>query len=281
MTTCSKTAACAIPTGKFRILWDNKFDIAALDASSEWSKFPVENIQHDWFLKHWRSAIGGIDEYICIDLSDSGIIDRDIRAWVIKSHNLDFATGDAYAIQGSDTDICGSILTPESGELDEPFTPTDDIIVGFFDDCPAPAQNFLFWKIVLDSSGSKGAGDYQWIGRIFLGDYFQPRYRPTAYPETTDIDPSTILMSMAGQKQANVITQYQRIRYRWGALPAYDVADLKAIFAAVGKHTPYFICWDSDAAATTTYYVRNVSDWTYTPIGNGCYAVEIEVETER
>jgi hypothetical protein len=265
------TTPCAVPTGKFRILWDNKFDIpATLDASTEAVGFPVENLQHDWFLKHWRSTD------LTAETIDADIISvaYDIKAFFVYSHNI--RTTADFHIQADDTAGYGSLTVDD----DIPIT-ADMVIYNLIGKFWASAQTWQYWRQLITDDDSGHPDGYIREGRVFLGDYFEPTYRPTTFPETTDIDPSTILASLTGQKQANVITPYRRIRYRWSALPADDVVSLKTIFAVIGKHSPYFICWDSDDPIKTTHYIRNVSDWLYSPIGNDYYSVEIEVETER
>jgi hypothetical protein len=185
-----------------RFLWNNLVDVAGLYASSEEAEFPVSNIANEIFLKAWRSS--GIDESICIDLSASGIVDRSVRAWAMKYHNLDFVSGDNYAVQGSDLDLCGS-LAPASGDTDEPFIPTADVAIGFFDS----VRSFDYWRLILSSLGSKVSGEYQRIGRVFLGDYFEPRYDITVPPDVVEVDDSDLRASRQGQEFANVITPYE------------------------------------------------------------------------
>lgn len=260
-----------------RFLWNNLIDVADLYASSEEPEFEVEKIQNELFLKSWRSE--GIDESICVDLSASGIVNRAVRAWAIKYHNLDFVAGDDYRIQASDLDLCGSFF-PESGDIDDAFIPTEEIIIGFFD----AIQNFDFWKFILDSSASKAGGGYQRIGRLFLGDYFEPAYDVTTPPEVIEIDDSDVLSTRQGQDYANIITPYEIVTYYWKALPASDVAALKTIFRTIGKHKPFFICEDADqsgGAFTVTRYVKNIESWAFSPVVNGWASLLVRVKTER
>lgn len=261
-----------------RFLWDNLVDVGTVDASSEEIGFEAYNVQNELFLKHWRSQ-GWAGEWLCVDLSASGILDRSVRAFAIKYHNLELASGDDYRILGSDGDLCGSGM-PASGEFDQAFDPTEDVIIEFF----ATAQDFLFWKVLLDSAGSKGSGEYQKIGRLFLGDYFEPTYDVTTPPEVSEADDSDIVSSRQGQDYANVIEPYEFITYNWKALPASDIAALKRMFRAVGRHKPFFICEDADqsgGAYTVTRYVKNIEAWTFGPVTRGYASVSIRVKTER
>lgn len=265
---------------KLRFLWNNLVDDvdAVVLASSEEAEFPAENVQHELFLKDWRSL--GFDESLCVDLSGlASDSSKDVRAWVIKYHNLDLSSGDDYRIQGSDNDLCGS-GTPASGDVDDAFVPTEEVIVGFF----ASVQNFDYWRFVLDSSGSKGSGDYQRVGRIFLGDYFEPSYRVTITPEVVEADDSDIVASRQGQEYANIITPYEIVTYVWRVLPAADIEKMKEIFRAVGRHKPFFVCEDADEAGgafTVTRYVKNIENWVFGPVVRGWGSVAVRVKTER
>jgi len=256
-------------TGKFRILWDNAFDSATLTASSEAAGLPVENLQHDWVTRCWRST-GLSAETIDADLGAA----EDIKAFFIYSHNV--RAGASFAIQADDDSAYGSLA------VDDTIVITADMVtyntIGKF---WSAAQSYRYWRQLITDDASGHPDGYISEGRVFLGGYFEPSYRPSIYPEIDDIDPSVVLQSLTGQKSANVIAPYKRIRYSWGALPASDIATLKTIFAALGRHSAYFICEDSDNPITTTRYVRNVSDFSYVPAGGGYYAVTIEVETER
>ncbi len=261
---------------KIRLLWNNLIDVAALAASSEAAGFEVENVVDERFLKAWRSA--GVDESVVIDLSALATLDKSVRAWAIRYHNLVLASGDQYKIQGSAGDLSGS-GSPGVGEVDDDFTPTPDIVVGFFD----AVKDFDFWKFILDSSGSKGAGEYQRIGRLFLGNYFEPTFDVTS-KAISEVDDSEILASRQGQEFANIVAPYETIAYAWEALPAADIATMKTIYQTIGQHTPFFICEDAATLAgayTVTRYVKNIEPWTFSPVTNGWGSVVIRVKTER
>lgn len=260
---------------KIRFLWDNLVDLAVLSASSEASEFPVEHLAHELFLKAWRAT--GIDESVALDLT--AITTKAVRAWAIKYHNLELASGDEYKIQGSDTDLTGAGV-PGLGDTDEAFVPTDDIIIGFF----AAARSFNYWRFILDSSGSKGSGDYQRVGRIFVGDYFEPTYNVSIAPQVVMMDDSSILATRQGQDYSNIVTPYEVVTYTWDMLPAADVEVMKAIYQEVGRHKPFFICEDPGAAAgayTKTRYVKATEPWEFRPVIHGWYSVTIKVKTER
>jgi hypothetical protein len=187
-------------TGKFRILWDNKFDAATLLTSSEAVGLPIENLQHDWFTKHWRS-LGLTNEWIDADLGAA----EDIKAFFIYSHNL--RAGADFQIQADDDALSGTPAAVDNTIVITADMVTYNVIGKFW----AAAQAYRYWLQIISDDLTGHPDGYIREGRVFLGDYYQPSYRPSIYPLTNDIDPSTTLVSLSGQKQANVITPYRRI----------------------------------------------------------------------
>lgn len=263
---------------KLRFMWNNLVDQAALTASTADPEFPVTNLANELFLKPWRST-GFADEKAVANLSALASADRQVRAWAIKYHNLDYASGDDYKIQGSDNDLAGA-GNPAGGDVNDVFTPTPDITIGFF----PTAKDFDYWRLVLKSPGSKAGAEYQRIGRWFLGDYFEPTYDVSRPPDRQIIDDSGILRTRQGQEYVNAVTPYEVFTYVWNALPASDIASLKAIYQAVGESLPYFICEDATNAATayaSSCYVKNIEPWTFSPVVHGWGSLVVRVKTER
>ncbi len=255
--------------GKFRILWDNKFDLATLAASSAAAGLPVTNLQHDWFTRHWRST-GLSNETIDADL----LAALDIRAFFAYSHNI--RQGADLAIQADAHAGYGSLSVNDVLAITADMV-TYNIIGKFW----AAAQSFRYWRQLISDDASGHPDGYIREGRVFLGNYSEISFRPSVYPDKQDVDPSQIFQSKNGQKSANVLPKYTRLRYQWDGLPPADIAALRTIFAAVGKTKSFFICWDSDDPIANTLYVKNVTDWSYPPAGGGYCAFTLEVETER
>lgn len=255
--------------GKFRILWDNKFDLATLLASSEAAGFPVENIQHDWFLKHWE-ATGLTAETVDANLGDL----FNVKAFFAYYHNIRETA--SFSIQADDDPAYGSLGVDDAIVI-TPDMVAYDLIGKFW----TSAQAFQYWRQLITDADTGHPDGFIREGRAFLGDYFEPAYNVTEMPDVTDVDPSGQIESLGGQKQANILTPYQRIVYKWEMLPESDVTILKQIFILAGRIKPIWICEDSDDPITKTRYVRAVTDWKYTPKTHGWYAVQVEVETER
>lgn len=253
---------------KFRIMWDNKFDLATLLASSEAAGLPVENLQHDWFTTHWRST-GLSNETIDADL----LAAEDIRAFFVYSHNL--RVGADLSIQADDDPMFGSLA------VDSPIVITADMVAhnivgGFW----ATAQAFRYWRQLISDDASGHPDGYIREGRVFLGDYFEFGHRPSEYPDWNPIDPSEVLESLNGQRNINVRPQYQRLKWHWPAVSAAEFETLRTIFATIG-HRPFFVCWDSDDPINSTLYVHTAPEWSFPPFGGTCRSFDLVVETER
>ncbi len=254
--------------GKFRILWDNKFDLATLAASSAAADLPVTNLQHDWITKHWRST-GLSLETVDADL----LAALDIKAFFAFSHNI--RQGADLNIQADAHAGYGSLSVNDVIAITADMVAYD--IIGKF---WAAAQSFRYWRQLISDDASGHPDGYISEARVFLGSYFEFSFRPSVYPNVQDVDPSQVLESLEGQRNINVRTPYQKLKWKWDALPPADIAALRTIFATVGTK-PFFVCWDSDDPIKTTLYVHTVSAWEYPPAGGGYSAFELEVETER
>jgi hypothetical protein len=255
--------------GDFRILWDNKFDAATLASNSEAAGFDVERLQHEWFLKSWRSA--GLSN-VTVDANLG--TPEDIKAFFAYYHNL--RVGASLKIQADDDSGYGSLGLDDTIAITAAMASLG--IVGKF---WGTAQAYRYWRQLISDDASGHSQGYIREGRVFLGDYFQPAHRPSVQEEPTDVDPSVIIASLGGQEQANILTPYRRIVYTWEALPESDITILKTIFALVGRSMPYFIIEDSADPINTLRYVKNIADWTYGPVVNGWRSLTIEVKTER
>lgn len=255
--------------GDFRILWDNKFDPATLAASEEAAGFDVERIQFEQFLKAWRST--GLSA-VTVDANLGAA--EDIKAFFAYYVNL--REGASFKIQADADPAYGSL------DVDDTIAITADMesfgIIGKF---WTAAQAYRYWRQLISDDASGHPLGYIYEGRAFLGDYFQPSYRPSVYAVLQDIDPSTILVSLGGQKTTNILSQYQRYEFQWSNLPPADIDALRAIFASVGVHKAIFIVMDSDDPIGTLLYAKIAEPIEYIPDPSGYYGVRLVMETER
>jgi len=249
-----------------RFLWNNLFDDAILDASSEATNYPVENIQNEWPTFAWR-ATGKASEWVSINL---GTTSPGVKALVIKGHN--FSAGASIRIQADDDPAYGSLdvelILPVVSETMTCFWTT--------------AQNYRYWRITIADASNTDA--YVKIGRIFLGGYFSPTYDVSSYSMQVD-DPSGVGLSVGGQLSASNRTHYKAWNYQFAYVPGSDKTTFESIFTEVGFSKPYFIV-ENVYDSTSTRYARNTSPFNfnflfYDVTGGFAYDMDFSIEECR
>lgn len=226
-----------------RFLWNNLFDDATLDASSEAVDFPVENIQNHWPTFAWR-ATGKANEWVSINL---GTVTPGIQALVIKGHN--FSTGASIRIQADDDPAYGSL------DLELILPIVAETMTCFW----SSPQNYRYWRITIADAGNTAS--YVQIGRVFLGSYFSPAYDVSSYSIQIN-DPSELGLSVGRQSTAALRSHYRTWLYQFAYVKQSDMETFEDIFAEVGLTKPYFIVENIYDPATTRY-VRNASAFNF------------------
>jgi len=250
-----------------RFLWNNLFDTATLDASTEATDYPVENIQNQWPTFAWRST-DDASEWVSINTNTTS---PGITALVIKGHN--FSAGASVRIQADAHSNFGSL------DIDMVLPIVSETMTCFWD----TAQNFRYWRITIADDANSDT--YVKIGRVFLGSYFAPAYDVSSYSMQV-IDPSEIGMSVGGQISAATRTHYKAWDYQFAYVQESDKETFESIFASVGFTTPYFIVENIYDSASTRY-VRNASAYNfnflfYDTTGVGfAYDMDFSVEEAR
>jgi len=249
-----------------RFLWNNLFDDATLDASTEATNYPVENIQNEWPTFAWRST-GDTSEWITIALAAAG--SYDVKSLIVKGHN--FTAGASIHVQAG--------TSTAYGDLDEVHPAFAETMTIFWNS----AQNFQYWKITITEPAS--TDHYIKIGRIFIGGYFSPAYDVSSYAMQIT-DPSEIGLSAGGQVSAANRMHYKAWTYQFAYVPSSDKDTFESIFAEVGFSKPYFIVENIYDSASTRY-ARNTSPFNfnflfYDPTGVGfAYDMDFSIEEAR
>ena len=250
-----------------RFLWNNLFDDAILDASSEATNYPVENIQNEWPTFAWR-ATGDANEWVSINL---GTTSPGIKALVIKGHN--FSAAASVRIQADDASDYSSV------DVDIILPIVSGTITQFW----STAQNWKYWRIAIADSANTDS--YVKIGRIFLGSYFSPTYDVSSYAMQV-ADPSEVGLSVGGQLSASNRTHYKAWNYQFAYVPGSDKTTFESIFSEVGFTKPYFIV-ENVYDSTSTRYARNITPFNfnflfYDPTGVGfAYDMDFSIEEAR
>lgn len=249
-----------------RLFWNNLIDTATVTASSEADDYPIENIQHIWKKRVWRST-AAFSEVIDITLES----DDDARVLIIYNHNLEL---------GAEVRIKGNTVDNEAtAVLDEEVTVTENKIIHYFS---GGVQNYDYWWLTIDYP-SGVSGDYFEIGRIFLGDYYEFDYQYSTLKQGF-IDPSPKVYSDDLQLAADRRDSHKWFLFTWsvGAINETALDNLYAMFQEIGQSVPFFIEYDSNITAPDSlYYVEASEDWEFDPLVFQRYGFSLLVRESR
>lgn len=250
-----------------RIFWNNLIDTAAVSASSEAEDYEIENIQHIWKKRTWRST-GAFSETISIALTS----DADAKALIIYNHN--FPANTEIHIKGNTVD------NEATAVLDEEVTITDDKIVHYFS---GGTQNYTYWWLTIDFL-SGVTGEYFEIGRVFIGDYYEFDYEYASIKHGF-VDPSPKVYSDDGQIAADRRDSHKWFYFEWsvGAITEAALNTLYTIFQEAGQSIPFFIEYDPSniTAPGSLYYVEASEDWEFDPLVFQRYGFNLLVRESR
>jgi len=249
------------------ILWENyvKDPAAILTASSEEVDFPVENLAHNWYKRATRTTdVGALaaGEWWKVDLGS----DRPVRYFALWYHNFEFLSGLDIRLQ-ADNDPPNWALPA----IDIPLTWTTFKLIHRF----TSDQNYQWWRIYIENPGNLDG--YLRGGVWYLGGHFAPRYNFRTR-RIDPVDPSEVVWSENRCPSANSLDIYKEIELDIDAVPYTDKATWLAIFAAIGRRTPYILIVDSDDIYDESYYVINAGNWSFPPIVKNYYSFTLEAE---
>jgi len=257
------------------ILYNNLIDSATLTASSEASGFPASNLKNPFRSKYWKTAG-----------ATAGTAQLVINHGSAKSV-------DAIALTGYD-------WASAPGTLQVEFNATDD--------WGAPsATETLTWKAATTPGGNKGciikkpsaALSYQYnrlnvvyapgatptdwyLGRIFVGAYFEP-LRTFGYNYQEGIaDPSLLSETIGGQVHADEIESYRTFSASGVMETQAQWVLFQSMINTAGTRKEIFIALDyANDAAERTIYGRFAKLPTVTRIAPGVFQYSFEIIEAR
>lgn len=244
-----------------RFFWENDWDKLDLAVSSEAVGFSVKNTQHRWKTWAWRS-IGCAAESIA-GLWPAG--EPQPRALIIGSHNLSPGASVQLSLYtGSSPPAYRALLT--RAQLYDPIVHYPPL---FADTITSVELAFY------DPANPAG---YLEVGRVFLGQYFEPdrghHHRRGANPQST----SLVSFSELGQISSVLRPVITAQNYLFQATQDRD--KFRAMFYDRGSSRELFICENPAAIDTgkSTRYVRIKSYEEAHVAGGEYWTVEIEFE---
>jgi len=266
---------------KVRFLWNNLWDQATLTASSEQPEFWANRTQHRWVHWHWRTTVGG-EQTLVADLGSA----QDVKAFILNFHwwlpNADIR------IQANTSDIWTSPPVDVSLEVTHPEYP----LVKFWDS----VQSYRYWRLYIDTDDETGVairGDkdqcpyctyHHRVGRIFLGDYWEPEANVSKKIVKAFAEDGEKFTSLPGQIRAIPEPQYRKIQYSLEWLSDSDRESLEGIFEDRGRGGEFWICENEKFWWKKTYYVTMSNDLEIESISKtdkDLYSAQVLAETMR
>ena len=177
-------------------LYDNLFDSATLTASTEDSSFPATNLQHSFKTKVWTTDNAGTANLV-IDYGSA----TSVTAVVLIGYDWGSAPG-TLDMEFNATDAWGAPSATEAltWVADPDAYGNVNVIIKTFS-----ALNYRYNRLNVVHA----PGDWN-LGRIFIGNYFEPTRTYRDHYEYPIIDPSYIQQTVSGQKHVDEITKYRR-----------------------------------------------------------------------
>lgn len=250
-----------------RIYYQNLVDHTAttITAATEAADLPVENVADPDRGNVYRTGVSQAGETIVFNLGSA----KAVMAVILLDHTL--TSGDStIKVQGNAADSWGS------PSFSEDITFIAGTIVHNF----ASVQTYQYWRVIFTKSAS---GETRDIGRIFLGP-FETMVRGPQLPDGLTITPTDLSVTaraLSGKTYSEIRGQYDAISIDFPPVSDAQMEIIKAIAAAVGTHTPFFVSIDPTLEPTDLFYYvkaksfkgRKVKMW-----GSGAAAWDLGME---
>lgn len=204
-----------------RFMWRNLInEISSVTLTATSATVPVTNIAHPQLGKAWRST-GVTEESVTINLATTS---EPVRAVCIAGHNLRAGAsveilhstdGVNFTSVASLNPFVGTVGYGEGGFGEGGFGGgiisttgiVQAIVMLFF-----AAVKRQYWRITLRDAGN--ADNFLKVGRIFLGDYWEPAAQIMRQWSVEVVDETGIEKSIGGQKWRNVRDSFTRVSFR-------------------------------------------------------------------
>ncbi len=203
-----------------RFFHTNLADAATLTASTETDGYAVENLQHSFLQKQWRSGTSIAAESITADLGSS----QEVSAVILAAH--DIAIGDEVTFELSDLDDF-------SDTEPQPFEWRAGTMLAVF-----PAVQVRYVRVNITKSA---AGNAVSVGRLFIGPHYQCAEDPEhdGY-EVAHTDLSKSARSIGGQVYSEIRNGYRTFKIPFEMIPGEQAEEFFSMGETLGTHTPLF-----------------------------------------
>jgi len=229
-------------------LYDDKVIGATLTGSSETTGFPVENIQHPFKTKQWKTT-GLTTESVIFNLGSAISIDT----IAIINHNFNQFTTTAPTIT---IDSNSSNSFPNHADTLTINTTTNLVDYSLTNS----GGSFQYWK--LSMTGGAGLDTTYDIGRIMLGAKYQPAKSYDIGIERTLIDFTEHERSIGGQLHSDIKELFNRLTMSFSYISLTDRDAIVTMFDLVRTNKDIILTTDTTSTAlinSNTYYGKFAS----------------------
>lgn len=178
----------------------------------------------------------------------------------LRNKPLKLSTTGTFKLQGS---VTNSWTSPAYSQT----LTYDDEVLAVFSTTTFHNVPLRYWRISFSDQNTNG---YLEVGSVFLGEYYTTTRGIPTFPFQSNLDDRTKLISSeGGQVFADIQEKTQKFTVKYAAITKTELEDLLEIWDKYGKHSPFFISFDSDAAYSSSLnrmlkYVRFDSEPSYT-----------------
>lgn len=211
--------------------YNNLFDLATLAESSQVVGYEAEKTQHPFLSEVWRTSGGGTENLVINHGSAKAITAIVIAGYTWSSApstlNFEQHTADAWGAPDGSQALTWRLNPDANGN--------PNCIIKTF---ASISKQYNRLNVVYGSNFD--------VGRIFVGNYFQPTRHFRADQSELIVDPSFKSLSVGGAPHADKITKYRErtVRFRTNSHAQYQL--FQAMINSVGITEPLFIAFDYD-----------------------------------
>lgn len=253
-----------------RLLYTNLFDSATLTGSSEVATLPRTNLQNKILGKVWRST-GITSQYVSADLLSA----QSINCIAFLNHN--FTSAATFRLRGSNISDFSTTLYDQAFDVwVSPISPTSPLnvtplVINFLEPTYLVDQNgnyfvdengnriqtsspttLRYWRVDFTDAGNTDG--YFQIGRMWLGQYFEPVKNINWPWEISWFDPSITTESLGGQPYTDIQDRRRLINFSITRLSKAEKLTLLDIQNTVGFRNDVIISLIPDKTNTEWYY---------------------------
>lgn len=245
-----------------RLLNENLIDDATVTASSEVSTLPKENVQDTILKRVWRTT-GLSDQWIAFDLGQVDLI----RAAALFHHNL--SSEAQYTVIVSDNPDFSEPSLEQTFDAWEPVFGAGEGGAGehgaggYLSDADLAAYkrySFRFFEVEgryvkIEFSDPDNGDGYIQVGRVYLGDFFEPINNFDYGWSIEEVDSSTVDVSLGGVKWSDLQETFRRVVFRMSNLDNSEKQHrLLGLQRRLGVGRDFILCLFPDKDSTDWYF---------------------------